>query len=154
MAVCIEAPADIFILCFHPPSFSICFFHSDLISSPQNLSSLSCFLLSPLLLCNSYSYFRFYLKPYLSWPPSTFLLYYFFCLDYIPLLSARTPFLISNIHLAYKYLISIGAPGWLSGWVSAFGSGHDPRVPGLSPTSGSLWGACLCLSLSLCVSHE
>ena len=23
-----------------------------------------------------------------------------------------------------------GMPGWLSGWVSAFGSGHDPRVPG------------------------
>ena len=23
-----------------------------------------------------------------------------------------------------------GTPGWLSGWASAFGSGHDPGVPG------------------------
>ena len=51
-----------------------------------------------------------------------------------------------------------GAPGWLSGWASAFGSGRDPKVLGLSPTLGSLRGACfsLCLSLclTLCVSHE
>ena len=47
----------------------------------------------------------------------------------------------------------------LSLWVSALGSEHDPRVPGSSPTLGSLQGACfsslcLCLCLSLCVSHE
>ena len=48
-----------------------------------------------------------------------------------------------------------GAPGWLSGCASAFGSGYDPGpgVPGSSPASGSLHGACfslcLCLSLSL-----
>ena len=30
--------------------------------------------------------------------------------------------------------------------LSAFGSGRDPGVLGLSPTSGSLQGACLCLS--------
>ena len=50
------------------------------------------------------------------------------------------------------------APGWLSGWAPAFGSGHDPRVLGLGPASGSLQGACfslcLCLCFSLCVSHE
>ena len=44
-----------------------------------------------------------------------------------------------------------------SGWVSAFSSGHDPGVLGLSPTWGSPRGAhfslCLCLCLSL-VSHE
>ena len=40
----------------------------------------------------------------------------------------------------------------------AFGSGHDLRVLGSSPTSGSPQGACLslclCLCLSLCVSQE
>ena len=38
----------------------------------------------------------------------------------------------------------------LSGFPPAFGSGHDPRDPGSSPTSGSLRGACftLCLCLS------
>ena len=50
-------------------------------------------------------------------------------------------------------------PGWLSSWAPAFGpGGHDPRVPELSPTLGSLHGACfslcLCLCFSLCVSHE
>ena len=46
------------------------------------------------------------------------------------------------------------------GFSAAFGSGRDPGVPGWSPMSGSLHGACfslclcLCLSLSLCVSHE
>ena len=47
-----------------------------------------------------------------------------------------------------------GAPGWLRGWASAFGSGCDPGVLGSSSTSGSLWGACfsLCLSLPLSVS--
>ena len=47
-----------------------------------------------------------------------------------------------------------GAPGWLSGWASTFGSGHDPGVLGSSPTSGSMQGACFYLSLCLylCVS--
>ncbi|CAD7682376.1 unnamed protein product [Nyctereutes procyonoides] len=50
-------------------------------------------------------------------------------------------------------------PGWLSGLAPAFGPGSDPGVPGLSPPSGSLHGACfslclcLCLSLSLSVSR-
>ena len=43
------------------------------------------------------------------------------------------------------FLIGIakhGMPGWsVSGWATAFSSGHDPGVPGLSPTSGSLHGA-------------
>ena len=40
-------------------------------------------------------------------------------------------------------------------WASAFGSGHDPRVLGSSPTSGSLYEACfsyLCPCLFLCFS--
>ena len=49
-----------------------------------------------------------------------------------------------------------GAPGWLSDWASAFGSGHDPWVLELRPASDSPQGACfslcLCLCLSLCVS--
>ena len=47
----------------------------------------------------------------------------------------------------YKH-VSAGTPGWLSGWASAFGSGHDPGL-GLSPTSGSLREAA-----SACASHE
>ena len=51
----------------------------------------------------------------------------------------------------------VGAPGWLSGWVSAFGSGHDPGVLGSTPISGSLAGRLLLplpmfLPLSLCFS--
>lgn len=46
---------------------------------------------------------------------------------------------------------------WVAQWLSIFfGSGRDPRVPGSSPTSGSLhvayFSLCLCLCLSLCVS--
>ena len=52
----------------------------------------------------------------------------------------------------------LGMSGWLSSWPSAFSSGHDPGVPGPSPTSGSLQGACfslrLCLCLSLCLSRK
>ena len=52
----------------------------------------------------------------------------------------------------------LGAPGWFSGWASAFGSVRDPGVLGSSPALGSLWGACFslcrCLCPSLCVSHE
>ena len=44
-----------------------------------------------------------------------------------------------------------GTSRWLSGWSSAFGSGHDLRVLGLSPTSGSLRRACFSLSLCLCL---
>ena len=45
-------------------------------------------------------------------------------------------------------------PGGLSGWMSTFGSGHDPGVRdmGLSSTSGSLQVACFSLSLCLCLS--
>ena len=45
-----------------------------------------------------------------------------------------------------------GMPGWLRGWASAFGSGHDPGVLGSSPTWGSLHGACFSLCLCLCLS--
>ena len=33
--------------------------------------------------------------------------------------------------------IRAGAPGWHSGWASAFGPGRDPGVMGSSPSSGS-----------------
>ena len=46
----------------------------------------------------------------------------------------------------------VGMPGWLSGWVSDFGSGYDPGVLGSSPTSGSRHGACFSLFLCLCLS--
>ena len=46
----------------------------------------------------------------------------------------------------------VGIPGWLSGLMPAFGPGCDPGVPGSSPTSGSLHGACFSLSLCLCLS--
>ena len=52
-----------------------------------------------------------------------------------------------------------GAPGWLSGWVSDFSSGHDLRVRESEPSVGlcadsSKPGACFgfCVSLSLCPS--
>ena len=56
-------------------------------------------------------------------------------------------------------MLNVGSrmPGWLSGGVSAFGSGPDPRVPGSSPASGSCMGPTspsACVSASLCVSHE
>ena len=44
------------------------------------------------------------------------------------------------------------APGGLSGGASAFSSGCDPEVPGSSPTSYSLHGACVSLCLGLCLS--
>ena len=44
------------------------------------------------------------------------------------------------------------------GFSTTFGPGRGPRDLGLSPTSGSLHGACFSLSVSLplsvCVSHE
>ena len=38
---------------------------------------------------------------------------------------------------------------WVAQWVkaAAFGSGHDPRVLGMSPESGSKQGACFLFSL-------
>ena len=45
-----------------------------------------------------------------------------------------------------------GIPGWLSGLAPAFGPERDPGVPGSSPTSGSLRGACFSLCLCLCLS--
>ena len=60
--------------------------------------------------------------------------------------------------LLHNIVLRFGTSGWLSGWASAFGSGHDPGIWGWSPTSGSLRGACfsLCLylCLSVCVSRE
>ena len=44
-------------------------------------------------------------------------------------------------------------PKGLNGWASAFSSGWDPGILGLSPASGSPWGACFSfyVSASLCV---
>ena len=71
----------------------------------------------------------------------------------------RSP-VLKHLSLDIKFL---GASGWLSGWVFAFGSGRDPGVLGSSPTLGALHEACfsLCLlslpfslSLSFCDSHK
>ena len=71
-------------------------------------------------------------------------------------LHSSIPYQVEAHFCFWKF--EIGAPGWLNGWVSAFGSGHDPWVLGSSPASGSPQGACfslcLCLCLSLCVSYE
>ena len=63
-------------------------------------------------------------------------------------------FLCLQHRLFYSKHFVLGAAGWLSDWASAFCSGHDSTVPGSSPTSGSLHGACFSLYLSLSVSHE
>ena len=52
----------------------------------------------------------------------------------------------------------LGAPGWLSGWVFAFGSGCNTGLLESSPTWSSpqtpCFSLCLCLCLTLCVSHK
>ena len=51
-------------------------------------------------------------------------------------------------------VLIIGIPGWLSGLAPTFGPGRVPRVPGTSPTSGSLYGPAspfAFVSASLCV---
>ena len=51
-------------------------------------------------------------------------------------------------------MLQKGAPGWLRGLTPDFGSGHDLRVLGLSPASGSLLsGEPASSSLSLCLPH-
>ena len=57
-----------------------------------------------------------------------------------------------NMNFPWLEMSTFGAPGWLSGWASAFGSGPDPRVLGSSPTSGSPEGTCFSLCLCLCLS--
>ena len=47
---------------------------------------------------------------------------------------------------------TFGALGWLSGCVSAFGSGRDSGALGLGPASGFLHGACFSLYLCFCLS--
>lgn len=56
--------------------------------------------------------------------------------------------LIPLLDIYLKNTKTQDASGWLSGWASAFGSGHDPRVQGSSPALGFLWGSCF--SLCLC----
>ena len=83
---------------------------------------------------------------------------HYFILFYIILFYFIIIFLMYTILNWNRTFTNIGAPGWLSGWASPFGSGHNSGVWGLSPTSGSLQGACfslcLCLYLTLCVFHE
>ena len=49
-----------------------------------------------------------------------------------------------------------GQPKWLSSLALPAAQGVILETPGSSPTSGSLHGACFCVSASLClcVSHE
>ena len=56
------------------------------------------------------------------------------------------------IYLFIKTAWEVGHLGGSVGWTSAFGSGRDPGVLGLSPTSGFLRGACISLCLCLCLS--
>ena len=58
---------------------------------------------------------------------------------------------LTHTHLIL-IILSDGIPGWLSGLATAFGPGRDLGVPGWSPTSGSLRGACFSLCLCLCLS--
>ena len=75
-------------------------------------------------------------------------------------MTSHSPLYVQHrTHHVFSFKSSaLGTPGWLSSWVSALISGRDPRVLGLSLTSGSPQGACfslcLCPCLSLCVSHE
>ena len=69
----------------------------------------------------------------------------------------KTLALISEFSKVTRHEIKIklvGAPGWLSGWASAFRSGHDPKVLGLSPNQTPCRepaspSACVSASLSL-----
>ena len=71
----------------------------------------------------------------------------------------KTVLMLKNLNIRNK---EYGATQVAQQFNATFSSGCDPRDPGLSPTLGSLHGACfslclcLCLSLSLsvCVSHE
>ena len=58
----------------------------------------------------------------------------------------------ASLPLLRRVLGSLFRGGALSGGASALGSGRDPRVPGLSPASGSLQEACFSLCLGLCLS--
>ena len=55
------------------------------------------------------------------------------------------------LHLHLKLVLQ-GIPAWLSGLAPAFGLVRGPWVPGSSPTSGSLRGACFSLCLCICLS--
>ena len=63
------------------------------------------------------------------------------------------------MYLGILKRIYLGVPGWLGSWASAFGSGHDPGVPGSSPTLGSPQGvaspsAYVSVSLSVSVMNK
>ena len=60
----------------------------------------------------------------------------------------------SRSNVDFEMKLSLGTPGWLSGWASAFSSGRDPWVLGSSSSSGSLRSLLLPLpvSLTLCLS--
>ena len=50
--------------------------------------------------------------------------------------------------------LTSGAPGWLSGWASVFGSGHDLKIPRSSPASGSPQREPASLSASLTLMNK
>ena len=58
---------------------------------------------------------------------------------------------LSWINKILKKII-LRTPGWLSGWASAFSSGHDLGVWGSSPTLGFSQGACFFLYVFACLS--
>ena len=58
---------------------------------------------------------------------------------------------VMPIKIYLKILKGRGSLGKLRGSAPAFSLGHDPGVPGSSPMSGFLHGAC-CFSLCLCLS--
>ena len=91
-----------------------------------------------------------YLK--VHWPPWTLLVIE----GIIVTNTTNVPQFLLHRFICLVKTYSSGAPGWLSGGASAFGSGHDPGVPGSSPTSGSLAGSLLLplpvsLPLSVCL---
>ena len=84
------------------------------------------------------------------------LLYLWDFTSYFPNLQWLCLYAINSFPHFPLSLIKKGTPGWLSGWVPAFGPERDLGVQGLSLASGFLPGACfslcLCLCLSLCLS--
>ena len=63
---------------------------------------------------------------------------------------------VTGCFLFFLIFLGKGASGWLSGWASAFSSGRNPGVLGLSSALGSPQGTCfplcLCLHISPCLS--
>ena len=57
----------------------------------------------------------------------------------------------SSVNIRVKMTLVLWVPGWLSRLSVCLGSGHDPRVLGLSPALSSLLSGSLLLTLPLLV---